>query len=317
MGDTIIASSLLKVVEVWTPSADGTLVVDSAMYADVDAFGVATQSLRLASGTGLPGWVSEARVPVLFDDLSSADFVRSGAATESNLGAGFGLPVFDGDELTAVMIFLFDADELARGAFESWLPNTTRHELELGTGYYSDLDRFRRLSQYLRFPYGAGLPGEVWQTLTPQLIDRLGESSHFLRASGAVADGLDSGLAVPVVSGADHLNAVFVMLSSNASPIARALQIWVPSETEGVFELSEVVAPSLADLAGRSSQLRSVPGEGLIGRVLDTRKPAVVTDVESDDPVLGGALSTGVLSWGLAWPVIVHDRVTAICVVAD
>jgi len=317
MGDTIIASSLLKVVEVWTPSADGALVVDSAMYAEVDAFGEATQSLRLDSGAGLPGWVSEARVPVLFDDLSSADFVRSGAATESNLGAGFGLPVFDGDELTAVMIFLFDADELARSAFESWLPNTTRHELELGTGYYSDLDRFRRLSQYLRFPYGAGLPGEVWQTLAPQLIDRLGESSHFLRASGAVADGLDSGLAVPVVSGRDHLNAVFVMLSSNSSPIARALQIWLPSEADDVFELSDVVAPTLPELAGRGGQLLSTPGEGLIGRVLETRKPVVVTQGDAGDPVFGSALSTGALSWGLAWPVIVHGQVTAICVIAD
>ncbi len=317
MGDTIIASSLLKVVEVWTPSADGTLAVDSAMYADVDQFSMATQSLRLDSGTGLPGWVADARVPVLFDDLTSADFVRSDAATKSNLGAGFGLPVFDGDELTAVMIFLFDADELARGAVESWLPNTTRHELELGTGYYSDLDRFRRLSQYLRFPYGAGLPGEVWQMLTPQLIDRLGESSHFLRASGAVADGLDSGLAVPIVSGSEHLNAVFVLLSSNASPIARALQIWVPSETDGVFELSSVVAPSLPELAGRSGQLQSTPGEGLISRVIETRKPAVVTDIEADDPVFGGSLSTGALSWGLAWPVIVHGQVTAICVLAD
>lgn len=317
MGDTVIASSLLKVVEVWTPTGDGTLVVDSAMYADVDQFSVATQSLQLESGVGLPGWGAEARVPVLFDDLSSSDFVRSDAATDSNLGAGFGLPVFDGDELTAVMIFLFDDDELARGAFESWLPNTTRHELKLGTGYYSDLDRFRRLSQYLRFPYGAGLPGEVWQTLTPQLIDRLGESSHFLRASGAVADGLDSGLAVPVVSGSEHLNAVFVMLSSNASPIARALQIWVPSETDAVFELSEIVAPTLPDLAGRSGQFRSTPEAGLVGRVLDTRRPVVVSDIEPDDPVFSGALSKGTLTWGLAWPVIVHGQVTAICVIAD
>jgi hypothetical protein len=317
MGDTAIASSLLKAVEVWTPSADGALAVDSAMYAGAESFGMATQSLTLEPGTGLPGWVSDARVPVLFDDLSSADFVRSEAAAASNLGAGFGLPVFDGEELTAVMIFLFDSGELARGAFESWLPNATRHELELGTGFYSGLDRFKRLSQYLRFPYGAGLPGEVWQTLTPQLINRLGESDHFLRASGAVADGLDSGLAVPVVSGSDQLNAVFVMLSSNASPIARALAVWVPSDIDGVFELSDVVAPGLPELASHNGQLISRPGEGLISRVVETRKPIVMTETASDDAVFGDSLATGTFAWALAWPVIVHGQVTAICVIAN
>lgn len=317
VGDTAIASSLLKVVEVWTPDADDRLVVDSAVYSGVDAFQAASEGLRLDPGAGLPGWVREARVPVLFEDLSSKDFVRNEAAAECNLGAGFGLPVFDGDQLTAVMIFLFDADELARGAFESWLPNIDRHELELGTGYYSDLDRFRRMSQYLRFPYGAGLPGQVWQTITPELIGRLGESSQFLRASGAEADGLDSGLAVPVVRGVDEVLSVFVMLSANTPPIARTMQTWIPDVSDGAFELSGVVASDLPQLESVASELRYKPGEGLVGQVLETRKPLVMTDFSTERPPMADLAREVGLTWGLGWPVIAHGQVQAVCVILD
>ena len=256
------------------------------MYSEVDVFKLASQGLRLSEGEGLPGWVARARVPVLFDDLSSGDFVRHDAVEASNLGAGFGLPVFDGDQLAAVMIFLFDADQLIRGAFESWLPNDVRNELHLGTGYYSNLDRFRRLSQYLRFPYGAGLPGEVWQTLIPRLIDRLGESRQFLRASGAEADGLDSGLAVPIVSGVDTLESVFVMLSANQPPITRVMQTWMPVGSAGEFELSAMIASDVPGIEAVSGELRYQSGEGLVGRVLEALRPVATSDLSQEKPEL-------------------------------
>lgn len=315
MGDAIITSSLLRVIEVWTPDADGALTVESAIYSGVDQFEQSSEGLRLTDGAGLPGWVWSAGVPVLFEDLCSRDFVRNEAAAASNLGAGFGLPVFDGDELAAVMIFLFDADELVKGAFESWLPNEIRNELELGTGYYSSLERFRRLSQYLRFPYGAGLPGEVWQTLSPRLIDRLGESSQFLRASGAEGDGLRSGLAVPIVSGDDTLRSVFVLLSANEPPIARALQTWTPV---GEFlELSCVVASGLPELEQQTGQIRCQRGEGLAGRVRESRRPEAICSFSNEPREFAKIAEDAGLSWALAWPVITHGEVQSICVILD
>lgn len=309
--------SLLRVAEVWIPDSDGKLAVESAMYNGVDSFEQASQSLRLSEGEGLPGWVRSAGVPVLFEDLSSRDFVRNEAAAASNLGAGFGLPVFDGDDLAAVMILLFDADELVKGAFESWLPNDLRNELELGTGYYSSLERFRRLSQYLRFPYGAGLPGEVWQTLSPRLIDCLGESSQFLRASGAEAEGLNSGLAVPIVSGEDALRSVFVMLSANELPIARVIQTWRPSASGEGFELSSVVATGLPEFAQQSNQIRCRHGEGLVGRILETRRPAVISDFSNEPADITELAGLAGMSWALAWPVITHGEVQAVCMLLD
>lgn len=315
MGDAIITSSLLRVIEVWTPDADGALAVESAIYNGVDQFEQSSEGLRLTDGAGLPGWVWSAGFPVLFEDLCSRDFVRNEAAAASNLGAGFGLPVFDGDDLAAVMIFLFDADELVKGAFESWLPNELRNELELGTGYYSSLERFRRMSQYLRFPYGAGLPGEVWQTLSPRLIDRLGESSQFLRASGAEADGLNSGLAVPIVSGDDTLRSVFVLLSANEPPIAQALQTWTPVGES--LELSSVVASDLPEFEQKTGLVCCQRGEGLVGRVLETRRPEAICDFSDEPPELGGIARRAGLSWALAWPVITHGEVQSVCVLLD
>lgn len=314
MGEAVITSNLLKVVEVWTPAENGQLTVDSAIYQGVEAFEEASRNLTLAEGTGLPGWVWSAGVPVLFDDLNSADFVRNEAAAESNLGAGFGLPVFDGDDLAAVMIFLFDSHELATGAFESWLPNDVRNELELGTGYYSKLERFRRLSQYLRFPYGAGLPGEVWQTLTPALISRLGEAAQFLRASGAEADGLESGLAVPVVQSTDTLRSVFVMLSGDESPIARVLSTWVPS-ADGGFGLSAATASGIDHIEGILARDTRV-ATSFVTHVVESRIPILENDLASmrEFSILA---TEEQLSWALGWPVVVNNEVQAVCVILD
>ena len=207
---------LLRSVEVWTPTANGLqLERSSAFYSEADTFETVSDKTRFHMGSGLPGLVWKAGVPVVFNDLATTDFVRHEAACKDELTAGMGVPIFDGEQFVAVLLFLCHTSDISAAAFESWVLDETRHELTPGTGFYANLDRFRRMTQYLRFPYGAGLPGDVWQSRMPRLLDRLADSTDFLRASGADAEGLDFGLAVPVIRNHEDIRSVVLLLSAN------------------------------------------------------------------------------------------------------
>ena len=170
-------TKLLRAVEVWSPDSNGLqLERTSSFYADAGTFETVSQRTKFHRGSGLPGLVWEAGVPVIFNDLGSTDFVRHESACIDELTAGIGVPVFDGAKLVSVLLFLCHTSEISAAAFESWILEETRNELMPGTGFYANLDRFRRMTQYLRFPYGAGLPGDVWQTRMPRLRHLSGTS---------------------------------------------------------------------------------------------------------------------------------------------
>lgn len=311
-------AKLLRAVEVWCPD-DGGLQLErtSSYYSEADAFEAVSEKTRFHIGSGLPGLVWEAGVPVVFNDLATTDFVRHEAARQDELTAGIGVPVFDGEKLVSVLLFLCHTSEISAAAFESWILEETRNELMPGTGFYSNLDRFRRMTQYLRFPYGAGLPGDVWQTRMPRLMNRLADSTDFLRASGADAEGLDFGLAVPVIRNHDDLRSVVLILSADRSPISQVIQIWTPNEDRSAFELTSTVAPGAPQMEGLCHEISCSEGEGLVGSVIQNRRPEIRTGFEAElAPIAERALECG-LEWSAGWPVIAHGEVQAVCVFMD
>ena len=254
-------TKLLRAVEVWSPDSNGLqLERTSSFYADAGTFETVSQRTKFHRGSGLPGLVWEAGVPVIFNDLGSTDFVRHESACIDELTAGIGVPVFDGAKLVSVLLFLCHTSEISAAAFESWILEETRNELMPGTGFYANLDRFRRMTQYLRFPYGAGLPGDVWQTRMPRLMNRLSDSADFLRASGADADGLDFGLAVPVIQNNDDIRSVMLLLSSNRSPISQVIQIWTPNEDRTAFTMTSTVTPGAPSMASLCHEISCAVG---------------------------------------------------------
>lgn len=309
---------LLRAVEVWRPDEDGLqLERTSSFYADADSFEAVSEKTRFHLGSGLPGLVWEAGVPVVFNDLATTDFVRHEAARQDELTAGVGVPVFDGEELVSVLLFLCHTSEISAAAFESWIIEETRNELMPGTCFYTNLDRFRRMTQYLRFPYGAGLPGDVWQTRMPRLINRLANSTDFLRASGADAEGLDFGLAVPVIRNQDEIRSVVLLLSADRSPISQVIQIWTPNEDRSAFEMTSVVAPEAPSMAGLCNELECEIGEGLVGAVWQSRRPEVRTGFDTESQLVAERATECGLTWSAGWPVIAHGEVQAVCVFMD
>lgn len=309
---------LLRAVEVWTPTTNGLqLERSSAVYAEADTFETVSNKTRFHMGSGLPGLVWKAGVPVVFNDLTTTDFVRHEAASKDELTAGIGVPIFDGEQFVAVLLFLCHTSDISAAAFESWILDETRHELTPGTGFYANLDRFRRMTQYLRFPYGAGLPGDAWQSRMPRLLDRLADSTDFLRASGADAEGLDFGLAVPVIRNREDIRSVVLLLSANRSPVSQVIQIWTPNEDRSAFNLTSTVAPGAGLMADLCHEISCAPGEGLVGTVWNNRMPLVQTGFDSEPESLALPAKEYGLTWSAGWPVIAYGQVQAVCVFID
>src|SRR5688572_14811950 len=86
----------------WRPSGIWSCA-EPASYA---TFRQVTEATTLPAGRGLPGQVALARAPVWITDLAEDDnFPRWGLAAELGVRAAFGLPVFVGPDVVAVLEF--------------------------------------------------------------------------------------------------------------------------------------------------------------------------------------------------------------------
>jgi PAS domain S-box-containing protein len=94
----------------WTPGPDGRhLRCRAAWYeagAQVEAFRRATMEIALERGEGLPGRVWASGEPVWVRDAGSEpNFPRGGAAAQSGLHGGIGLPLVSGGEIVGAIDF--------------------------------------------------------------------------------------------------------------------------------------------------------------------------------------------------------------------
>ncbi len=85
-----------------------------------------------------------------------------------------------------------------------WIPNPEGTELRCMSFWHassSEVREFKVLCLNRTFDKGEGLPGSVWQTGKPIWIPDVGKSDNFPRASTALAEGLHSGFAFPIMFG--------------------------------------------------------------------------------------------------------------------
>jgi len=223
-------------------------------------------------------------------------------------------PVNDRDQVSSIVVVYFARRDGAALAAELWTGREGRSELCLSASSYTGLDRFAKLSPYISFPKGSGLPGMVWETNIPQIIDGLSQSHRFMRATGAASEGLDLGFGMPCVNGGT-LHAVALLLSGQRDPVARAIETWCPMNQSGSIRLARnagayVDAPTVQKA---SESLHLPAGDTWIGMAWATRQPVVVCDSSSASLSRRGAAEDG-LTQGLAIPIIVLDDVAAVAV---
>lgn len=297
--------TFIKVTEIWIPAKDRTRLEFSAgLYGDLNEFRVASEKESFAYDEGLPGKAWAAGHPVVLTEFDHSYFKRTKSAKKAGLTCGIAIPIFSGEFIMAVVVFLCGNDHHYAGAIEVWSNSAGENtELVVIDGYYGTLDDFDSMSRKMKFTKGSGLPGQVWKTGMPVLIEDLGLSPAFIRSADARKSGITTVLGIPVSVVA---NQVYIMtfLSAKATPIARRIQIWVPDENGQRLVCQSGYSKQNDELAEIFEAISVRKGEGLLGRVWLTGVPVIKNN--ASDPVEGR------LSSMLAMPVIERGILKAV-----
>jgi hypothetical protein len=304
--------TFVKVIEVWVPDRGRTLLeLGAGLYGPYKTFREASELKRFFYNEGLPGKAWAGGKPVVLTNFDDSYFRRVDAAKQIGLTAGIALPVFAGSFLLGVVVFLCGDEDEHAGAIEVWGRDADKtSEMTLLDGYFGTLKKFAAVSRDVHMTRGRGLPGKVWDTRMPLLIDDLGHSTAFLRADTAAEAGITTGLGIPCLRGPNEVYAV-TFLSARGTPIARRFEIWVPAEGGGlVFSAGHCDQDSDIEMNFCSSSIAK--GQGTIGRVWLTGVPAVCEDLETDKSVAGRSAQLSGLQSMLALPVIDGVRLAAV-----
>jgi len=298
--------TFIKVTEIWLPTKDRTRLEFSAgLYGSMNEFRVASEKESFAYDEGLPGKAWAVGHPVVLTEFDHSYFKRTKSAKKAGLTCGIAIPVFSGEFIMAVVVFLCGDDHHHAGAIEVWSNSSEKNtELTVIDGYYGTLDDFERMSKKMSFIKGSGLPGQVWETGMPELIEDLGQAQAFIRSPDARKAGITTVLGIPVSVVA---NQVYIMtfLSAKATPIAKRLQIWVPDESGQRLVCQSGYSKQNDELAEMFETIAVRKGEGILGRVWLTGVPAIRNNSEL-------APAEGRLNSMLAMPVIDGGKLKAV-----
>jgi GAF domain len=285
----------LHVAEVWVPDGQ-VLRRHSGAYGPHASLAAGSEHTTFELGQGLPGQAWSTRKPVLWQALDER-FMRRELASQAGLDAGIALPIFRGGELTAVVTLLCGSREHTGGCIELWEPNELR-ELAFADGYYGRLEEFGELSRLVRFQRGRGLPGVAWETGLPHVIADLGMSSSFVRAAAARTSRVHAGLAIPLYRGAD-IAQLLVLLSAQETPLARAFEVWTPTQNGALTLRESYYASDVVVLGAHAPR----PGEALARQVAETGMPLAAHEPQA----ISGAATGARAGFQLGLGIPIHD----------
>lgn len=224
--------TFIKAIEIWEPDRESTeLTLINGIYGKFKEFASFSKNMRFSYGEGLPGQAWAAQHPIILTKFEGTDFKRTEMANKIGITSAIAMPIFAGEYLHAVIVFLCgDTDEYA-GAIELWAKEEDKHtEMGLVDGYYGSMEEFEWVSRNVKIMRGHGLPGNAWKSRMPFIINDLGNSDTFLRARKAAKEGITTALALPAwISEEDGY--VMAFLSAKSTPIAHRFEIWIPDET--------------------------------------------------------------------------------------
>ena len=266
--------TFIKVTEIWIPDKERIrLELSSGLYGPFTDFKTASEHEHFAYNEGLPGKAWAAGHPIVMTRLEPSYFKRTAAAKKAGLTCGIALPIFSGDFLLAVVVFFCGDDEDHAGAIEVWCnaagDNATLHLMD---GYYGSLVDFENITKTIGMAKNQGLPGLAWATSMPVLMENIGLSDEFVRASYAAHIGITNGLAIPVAKQADS-NYIMTFLSAKSTPLAKRIQIWLPKDD--LLICSAGYSKHGNDLAEIFETVSVHKGQGALGRVWLTGMPSI------------------------------------------
>lgn len=198
-------------IEVWEPNGKGELEHADGYYGGLEAFEKVSRQMKFSRGVGLPGLVFQFGMPRLIDDLKKSNsFLRAAAARESNVSSGLGLPLYCGDGISQIILFLSaESTPLARG-FEIWVPNAQGRLAREQALYAPELAAFGAARANLTFGRDEDLPGRVFASALPFAVST--ETRAFPQLNAAREAGIELAVALPIED-ARRFRAVVVMFT--------------------------------------------------------------------------------------------------------
>jgi hypothetical protein len=302
----------VRATEIWVPTADGNqLELGTGLYGPLRAFEAVSQRTRFAHDEGLPGKAWAAGHPIVLKDLTNSYFKRGDAASAAGLTCAVALPIFAGSALVAVLVLFCGDDREHVGAIELWHTPPDSFEMGLVDGYYGTADALEWNSRHIKFMHGIGLPGRVWATGMPVIMEDLGRSRHFLRWEDAERVGINHGIGIPC--GRDGEGTwVLTLLSALGTPIARRFEAWVPDTDRGGLVFNAGYCEHVANLAATYRDAVVPRGSGALGQVWRTGAPSLASDLTGEPAMLAQSTAEAGLTTMVAMPVIADAAIKAV-----
>lgn len=291
-------TSFIKATEIWEPNRDMTqLSLVNGDYGPYEEFNQYSLNMTFNYDEGLPGKAWSQKHPIILTSLEESYFKRTDMAKKIGLTTAIAMPIFAGEYLNAVVVFLCGEREAQAGAIELWANDHDRlNEMKLLEGYYGSMKEFEWISKNIKIMRGHGLPGKAWKESMPFIMNDLGHSATFLRARKARKEGITTGLALPAWM-IDDDGYVITFLSGNETPIARRFEIWIPDDTGEALVFRDGHCEEESDLSEVYAMTRLEKHSTILGNVWKTGYPVLTKDFK----IAGNKTSFSTL---LALPVI-------------
>ncbi len=310
---------MIAAAEVWTPLDGDSGIQLAQTIASGPEFGAVLPAVgdNLLGGEGLAGQAWAREIPLLVDAITMQEFSNAPTLARHGISGAVAVPTYDHGRVCAVLLLYLRGGAGVRAAVELWAGRSGQHELGTVSAYYADLARFGNISQYVNFPMGSGLPGKVWQTGRPQVMEQLAQSPEFLRSTGAENEGLTNGFGLPIIRGLE-LRGVLLTLDSQVTSFADTYEVWEPAMAghAAAMQRTQTIYPAGSRFGQAGKTLKRQPGEGLIGKAWASRRPELTNELIVMEPNRAPAVEEDHLTYGLAIPVLIADEVRAVALLA-
>ena len=301
-------STFIKATEIWEPNKEKTtLSLVNGQYGEHKEFEDYSHTMKFDYDEGLPGKAWAAKHPIILSELHGSYFKRTEMADKISITAAIAMPIFAGEYLHSVVVFLCGDKDEHTGAIEIWKKEPERRrEMGLLEGYYGTMEDFSWISRNIKIMRGHGLPGIAWESKMPYIIKDLGSSATFLRARKAAKEGITTALALPAWM-IEEDGYVLTFLSAKGTPIAKRFEIWIPDETGEALIFRDGHCDEETDLHSLYALKRYDKNDYVIGKSWRTGFP-ILTDsytLDEDNAAFSSMLALPILQNGFCKAIVV------------
>jgi hypothetical protein len=276
-------TTLIRYVEVWTPTSDGkSLQRRSACAVDSNDWPHNPPAKIVKEGDGVAGRAWHQKSATILQEEPSELLTNLSRQCGASLTSVLAIPVFEQARIRGVVILGLGA---GYGGTEIW-SRDDRDELSVTVACYSGLPSFEFMNRYVRFPKGSGIPGQIWQSGVPQLVQDLTSNEAFVRTFDNDPARLRAAIGIPVGYSHGFPASILLLLSSEQTPLASAIELWhceqLPLEEDMAVPRIRLTGCSVLGTDGR---IEPQPWQHCLAkRIGESRTPMLFTANDANLP---------------------------------